>query len=68
MKARIYVHSSDRDASLLLEMSRPPAEGDLLDTERWGPCEVVDVLRTPKDRCQDALVFIRISNRVEVQG
>jgi hypothetical protein len=69
MKARIYLHSEVAvQPSLLVEMRSEPAAGDLLDTELYGPCEVLEVVSTPTDRHQDAVVLLRLSDPPRFQG
>ena len=61
MKARVYVRDCiENDPSILVEMGSPPSAGDLLDSRTYGPCEVIDVVRTPADRSQDALVVLQL--------
>jgi len=50
---------------MLIEMHSAPAAGDLLDSRQYGPCEVVDVLATPFDRCQEAFVVLQMSSPFE---
>jgi hypothetical protein len=69
MKARIYLNSEVAvKPSLLVEMRSAPAAGDLLDTELYGPCEVLEVVSTPADRHQDAVVLLRLSDPPRFQG
>jgi hypothetical protein len=61
MRARVYVRDCiENDPSMVVEMGSPPSAGDVLDSRTYGPCEVIEVVRTPEDRSQDALVVLRL--------
>jgi hypothetical protein len=64
MKIRICVlyaqEGPEPEPPLLCEMRSPPTAGDLLDTRRYGPCEVVDVVSTPADPNHDAVIHLKI--------
>jgi hypothetical protein len=69
MRMRLYLNSGlETEPPILVEMRSPPETGDLFDSEQYGPCEVVDVISTPADRCQDALIVLRRSAKFDVQG
>jgi hypothetical protein len=66
VKIRVYFEGdSDTETYLLVQMPSAPAVGDLLDSPRYGPCEVRDVLSTPTDRLQDAVVLLQLGTLPE---
>ena len=61
MKARFYIRDCvENEPSMLVEMRSPPSTGDVLDSRTYGPCEVIDVVSTPTDRFQDAVVVLQL--------
>ena len=69
MRVRLYLNSGlEIEPPILVEMRSTPETGDLLDSEQYGPCEVVDVISTPSDRCQDILILLRRSPKLDLQG
>ena len=69
MRVRLYLNSGlEIEPPILVEMRSTPETGDLLDSEQYGPCEVVDVISTPADRCQDILILLRRSPKLDLQG
>lgn len=69
MKVRLYLNSGfETEPPILVEMRSTPETGDLLDSEQYGPCEVVDVISTPSDRRQDVLILLQRSPKFDLQG
>lgn len=61
MKIRARLQGAlENEPSMLVELRSAPAAGDLLDSQQYGPCEVVDILSTPSDRCQDAFALLQM--------
>jgi hypothetical protein len=60
MKTRVYVQEFLEAEPMFIEMRSAPKKGDLLDSRRYGACEVVDVISTPSDPRQDALIRLQI--------
>jgi len=60
VKIRVcFEPNSGPDNFLLVQMRSAPSVGDLLDSPEYGPCEVVNVVSTPRDRIQDAVVLVQ---------
>ena len=51
---------------MLLELRSEPAAGDLLDSPEYGPCEIVGVVSTPNDGCQDAFAVLQMQLSLEM--
>jgi hypothetical protein len=61
MKVRIFVRGfTDSTPSQLVKLHSAPVPGDLLDSPHYGPCDVVEVVPTPADRSQDALLLLQL--------
>ena len=67
MKVRVRMRGAlETEPSMVVELRSEPAAGDLLDSQQYGPCEVVDVIFTPSDRCQDAFALLQMRVPFEV--
>ena len=67
MKVRVRMRGAqETEPSMLLELRSEPAAGDLLDSPEYGPCEIIGVVSTPNDGCQDAFAVLQMQLSLEM--